>query len=84
MPSLPTTLKNEVLHYYVDVRGVEEKNVDNGEPKDNVDGSLPLVDPTIEPSTTPILGYFWKLLVERVASPILTGTLDHLRLSKSS
>ena len=55
MPSLPTTLKNEVLHYYVDVRGVEEKNVDNGEPKDNVDGSIPLVDPTIEPSTTPLL-----------------------------
>ena len=58
MPSLPTTLKNEVLHYYVDVRGVEEKNVDNGEPKYNVDGSLPLVDPSIEPSTTPILSIF--------------------------
>ena len=56
MPSMPATFVNKVVHYYVDVRGVEEYIVDNELPKDDVDGALPPVDPANEPSTSPLLG----------------------------
>ncbi len=53
MPSLPAILHNEVVHYYVDVRGVEENNVGNKEPSHEAneeESQLPN-DPHIQLST---------------------------------
>jgi len=67
MPSLLANLNNEVVHYYVDVIGVEEHNVGNEElnQEDNAEESQLLYYPHIHPSTGLVFEQFLRLLVER-------------------
>ena len=86
MPSHPTSLTHEAIHYFVDAEGVEDQNVGNIEEVegDGADETQVEVDHHIQQGNTLILKKFLWLPMERVTEKAMTGSQEVLCLSRSS
>jgi hypothetical protein len=86
MPSQPTSLSNEVIHYFVDNGGVENQNVGNEAEEAEIDSAYETkveVDHHNQQCTTPILRKLLKLSMERVTKKTITGSSKFLCLSRN-
>ena len=94
MPSQPSELNTELVHYFVDIGSLEEEPIQHEVPEEDKNGGQSAVledeiqvsglEEHEETKKKILLGAFLKLPIERVKASSRNSTSDYLRLGRSS